>query len=90
MWFDDDDDDDDDEYVGGEKTEGRNLNWKIPAASLVIPRSEKGEHHFEEKNLTNKQKTSFSGDLFSWRKRSLYLESEPITYRDQDQDLFLW
>ena len=41
--------DDDDDYVGGEKTEGRNLNWKIPAASLVIPRSVKEEHHFREK-----------------------------------------
>ena len=55
MWFDDDDDDDDDdEYVGGEKTEGRNLNWKIPAASLVIPRSVKEEHNFREK-LFDKQ-----------------------------------
>ena len=52
MWF--DDDDVDDEYVGGEKTEGRNLNWKIPAASLVIPRSVKKEHNFRE-NFFDKQ-----------------------------------
>ena len=41
-------DDDHDGYGGGEKTGGKNLNWKIPTASLVIPGSEKGEHHFQQ------------------------------------------
>ena len=35
-------DDDDDGWDGGDgNTRRRNLNWEIPAASLVIPRSEK-------------------------------------------------
>ena len=37
-----DGDDDDDGWDGGDgNTRRRNLNWEIPAASLVIPRSEK-------------------------------------------------
>ena len=37
-------DDDDDGWDGGDgNTRRRNLNWEIPAASLVIPRSEKSE-----------------------------------------------
>ena len=39
-----DGDDDDDGWDGGDgNTRRRNLNWEIPAASLVIPRSEKSE-----------------------------------------------